>query len=95
MTIEEELYSLDKALPGDIIITERFSAKVAGHVGIVIDTINVDGTYDVISNTSSGFDGSRGGTIQQNYTIKKWMQKVMPKNSTKTFCFRYLGGFRP
>jgi len=88
-------YELKDAKPGDIIITERFSNTVAGHVGVVIDTINVDGTYDVISNSSSGFDGSRKGTIQQNYTIKKWIKKVMPKNPTKTFCFRYSGGFRP
>jgi len=88
-------YSLDKALPGDVIITKRFNATKAGHVGIVIDTINVDGTYDVISNTSTGFGGTRKGTIQQNYTIKTWKNTVMPKNPTKTFCFRYSGGFRP
>jgi hypothetical protein len=87
-------YELKDALPGDVIITERFSATVSGHVGIVIDTINADGTYDVISNTSSGYDGSRKGTIQQNYTVKGW-SKITKKNPTKTFCFRYLGGFRP
>jgi len=87
-------YSLKDAKPGDIIITERFSATVSGHVGVVIDTTNVDGTYDVISNTSSGYNGSRKGTIQQNYTVKSW-SKITKKNPTKTFCFRYLGGFRP
>jgi hypothetical protein len=87
-------YELKDAKPGDIIITERFSATVSGHVGIVIDTINADGTYDVISNTSSGYNGSRKGTIQQNYTVKGW-SKITKKNPTKTFCFRYSGGFRP
>jgi hypothetical protein len=76
--------------PGDVINTERGSK--AGHVGIVMNTINKDGSYDVASNSSKGF-GSKGdpqGCGKLNYSIKKW-QSVTDRNPLRTFCWRYKG----
>lgn len=78
------------AKPGDIIVTAR--AKKAGHVGVVSDTIDSDGTYVIISNSSGGFRGSSPGTIQPNYSIKKW-QSVANRNPTQTYAFQYIGTF--
>jgi hypothetical protein len=80
----------EKAKPGDVIVTAR---KVkAGHTGIVIDTINADGSYNIISNSSSGFAGSAPGTIQQNYSILKW-NKVYYRNQSQTAAFEYIGPY--
>lgn len=50
--------------PGDVLVTQRGSR--AGHTGIYI------GNGDIISNSSSGFNGSAMGTVQQNYTVDAW-----------------------
>jgi hypothetical protein len=78
------------AKPGDIIVTERGSK--AGHVGVVIDTIHADGSYTVISNSSGGFRGAKKGTIQPNYTVKKWAS-IATRNPTRTFAYEYIGSF--
>jgi hypothetical protein len=79
--------------PGDIINTERnFSTDKAGHVGVVMDTKNNDGSYNVASNSSKGFGSSKDplGCGKLNYSIKKW-QSVTDRNPQKTFCWRYKG----
>ena len=80
----------EKSKPGDVIVTARGSQ--AGHTGIVIDTVNADGSYNIISNSSSGFAGSDPGTIQQNYSILKW-SKVYSRNPRKTASFEYIGSY--
>jgi hypothetical protein len=79
-----------QAKPGDVIITSR--RPPAGHTGIVIDTNNQDGSLNIISNSSSGFAGSAPGTIQQNYSIKKW-EKVALRNPPQTAAFEYIGPY--
>ena len=81
----------EKAQPGDIIVTSR--GNQAGHTGVVIDTINTDGSYNIISNSSSGFAGSDPGTIQQNYSILKW-GKIYSRNPRKTAAFEYIGEYK-
>ena len=80
-----------QAQPGDIICTKR-KAK-AGHVGVVSDTKSADGSFTVISNSSSGFRGSSRGSIQPNYTVKKW-QEIASRNPTETAAFEYIGPFK-
>ena len=80
----------EKAQPGDIIVTSR--GNQAGHTGVVIDTRNSDGSYNIISNSSSGFAGSDPGTIQQNYSVLKW-GKIYSRNPRKTAAFEYIGGY--
>jgi len=70
---------------GDIVVTAR-NGGVAGHTGIV------GNNGQIISNSSSGFNGSAKGTIQNNYTVDKWQTKVMPRNPNQTGVFRYVGG---
>lgn len=81
------------AQPGDIINTSRnFNPKAAGHVGIVIDEKDADGSYAIVSNSSSGFNdgGSTVRAIKLNYSVKKW-EKVAKRNPTKTFAVQYVG----
>lgn len=73
---------ITQAKPGDIIITARGSQ--AGHTGIV-----VDGGH-IISNSSSGFNGSNPGTIQRNYTLDGW-SSITSRNPGFTHVFRFLG----
>lgn len=80
----------ESAQPGDIIVTAR--GNQAGHTGVVIDTRNADGSYNIISNSSSGFNGSDPGTIQQNYSILKW-GAVFTRNPKKTAAFQYIGPY--
>jgi hypothetical protein len=79
-----------QAKPGDVIVTSR--RPPAGHTGIVIDTKNKDGSLNIISNSSSGFNGSAPGTIQQNYSIKGW-EKVALRNPPQTAAFEYIGPY--
>jgi hypothetical protein len=76
--------------PGDIINTERGSSS--GHVGVVLNEINKDGSYTIASNSSGGFGNSNDplGCGKKNYSIKKW-QSVTNRNPTRTFCWRYKG----
>jgi type VI secretion system secreted protein VgrG len=74
---------IDKAKPGDIIVTPRGTR--AGHTGVV----GKDG--HIISNSSSGYHGSKPGTIQDNYTVDKWQSSVSPRNPGKTVVYRYVG----
>jgi hypothetical protein len=76
--------------PGDVINTERGSR--AGHVGIVMDTKNKDGSWNVASNSSGGFGNSSDplGCGKMNYSITKW-QSVTNRNPNRTFCWRYKG----
>lgn len=80
----------EQGKPGDVIITAR--GRTAGHTGIVIDTLNSDGSLNIISNSSDGFAGSNPGTIQQNYSIKKW-SNISSRNPTKTASFEYIGPY--
>lgn len=79
-----------QAQPGDVIITAR--AIKAGHTGVVIDTKHRDGSYNIISNSSSGFNGSSPGTIQQNYSIIKWTS-IYNRNTFQTAAFQYIGSY--
>jgi len=76
--------SLSQAQPGDIVVTARGSK--AGHTGIV------GNNGEIISNSSSGFNGGAKGTIQNNYTIAKWQSSIAPRNPSQTAAFRYVGG---
>jgi hypothetical protein len=76
--------------PGDVINTERGSS--AGHVGIVLNEMNKNGTYTVASNSSGGFGNKADplGCGKKNYSIKTW-ESVTQRNPSKTFCWRYKG----
>ena len=76
------------AQPGDILNTARGSK--AGHIGVVINTKNNDGSWNVVSNSSKGFAGGGGGAVKQNYSVKKW-QDVANRNPSETFAYRYIG----
>jgi muramidase (phage lysozyme) len=65
--------------PGDVLVTKRGSR--AGHTGIYV------GNGKIISNSSSGFQGSAPGTIQQNYTVTNW-KKVTNRNPSGSAVFR-------
>ena len=79
------------AQPGDIINTARNGATgKAGHIGVVIDIKDKNGTWAIVSNSSKGFAGGGGGAVKQNYSVKAW-QSVTDRNPTKTFAFRYIG----
>jgi hypothetical protein len=90
------------AQPGDIIITSTkmngAQVEKAGHVGIVIDTKNIDKvSWDVISNSSGGFSYDKSvkvsdGSIQLNYTVNKWAN-IASRNPTRTACFTYVGPY--
>lgn len=84
--------------PGDVINTEKPSPEVSGHVGIVMDTKNADGTWNVASNSSKGFGdpntNEKRGAGKMNYSIKKWESgpyPVYPRNPSGTHCWRYKG----
>jgi hypothetical protein len=76
------------AQPGDILNTAK--ASESGHIGVVINTKNNDGSWNVVSNSSEGFSGGGGGAIKQNYSVKKW-QDVANRNPSGTFAYRYIG----
>ena len=81
----------ESAQPGDIMNTARnFSTNKAGHIGIVIDVKDKDGSWAIVSNSSKGFAGGGGGAVKQNYSVKKW-SSVTKRNPSKTFAFRYIG----
>ena len=80
----------ENAQPGDVIVTAR--GNEAGHTGVVIDTKNPDGSYNIISNSSSGFAGSGPGTVQQNYSVRKW-SPITSRNPKKTAAFEYIGSY--
>ena len=50
--------------PGDILMTP--TAGKTGHTGVYV------GNGKVISNSSGSYQGSKPGTVQQNYTITEW-----------------------
>ena len=75
---------ISQATSGDLVVTARNGAR-AGHTGVV------GNNGQIISNSSSGFNGSARGTIQQNYSIASWQQKVTPRNPSQTSAFRYIG----
>jgi len=62
-----------------------------GHTGIVVSD-KKDGHYTIISNSSKGFGGSNPGTIESNYTIKKW-ENVAARNPSQTTAFQYIGKY--
>jgi hypothetical protein len=80
--------SWQDAQPGDILNTAK--ARESGHIGIVINTKNKDGSWNIVSNSSEGFEGGGGGAIKQNYSVKKW-QSVANRNPSGTFAYRYIG----
>jgi len=77
------------AQPGDILNTARKEPQ-SGHIGVVINTKNNDGSWNVVSNSSKGFAGGGGGAVKQNYSVKKW-QSVTNRNPSGTFAYRYIG----
>ena len=77
-------FDLRESAPGDIVVTAR-AGKRAGHTGVVVEN------YEIISNSSGGFHGSKPGTIQKNYSIDKWQESVTPRNPEQTKAFRYIG----
>jgi hypothetical protein len=58
--------------PGDILVT-RSDCGPAGHTGVY------SGNGNIISNSSSGFQGSSPGTLQQNYDIGSWNSGVISR----------------
>jgi len=79
------------AQPGDIMNTARnFSTNKAGHIGVVVDIKDKNGSWAIISNSSKGFAGGGGGAVKQNYSVKAW-QSVTDRNPSETFAFRYIG----
>jgi len=70
--------------------SRNFSTNQAGHIGIVIDVKDNDGSWAIVSNSSKGFEGGGGGAIKQNYSVKKW-KSVYNRNPSKTFAYRYIG----
>jgi len=79
------------AQPGDIMNTARnFSTNKAGHIGVVVDVKDKNGSWAIISNSSKGFAGGGGGAVKQNYSVKAW-QSVTDRNPSETFAFRYIG----
>ena len=86
--------SIDEGKPGDIVVTKKGSK--AGHTGILVYQGKGKSSYTIISNSSSGFSGDKRGQIEMNYTVASWKagrSAVMPRNPTKTHCFRYGGTF--
>lgn len=85
---------LEDGQAGDIVNTSKnFNPKASGHIGVVLDTTNKDGTKNIASNSSKGF-GSKSdplGCGLINYSIKSWKKKVYPRNPSKTWCWRYKG----
>ncbi len=65
--------------PGDVLVTKRGSR--AGHTGVYV------GNGNIVSNSSSGFQGSDPGTVQQNYTVDKWYG-VTSRNPAESAVFR-------
>jgi len=82
--------SISSAQPGDVLVTAR--GTKAGHTGVVTNTLNSDGSYNVISNSSSGFAGSAPGTIQKNYSIRRW-SSITARNPTQSLAFQYIGPY--
>jgi hypothetical protein len=79
------------AQPGDILNTGRnFTSGKAGHIGIVIDEKHSNGSWTVVSNSSSGFAGGGGGAIKRNYSVKAW-EDVAKRNPSETFAYVYIG----
>ena len=58
--------------PGDILVT-RSDCGPAGHTGVY------SGNGNIISNSSSGFQGSSPGTLQQNYDVGSWNSGVISR----------------
>jgi hypothetical protein len=89
---------IDQGAPGDIVNTSSIpatttKAKVTGHVGVVINQRDSDGTWKIASNSSKGFgnDTDKLGCGKINYNITSWKKKNMPKNPSGTWCWRYKG----
>jgi hypothetical protein len=68
----------------------NFSTNKAGHIGVVVDVKDKNGSWAIISNSSKGFAGGGGGAVKQNYSVKAW-QSVTDRNPSETFAFRYIG----
>ena len=74
---------IDQMEPGDILVTARGSR--AGHTGIYV------GDGRIVSNSSSGFQGSARGTIQNNYNVNSWKKGVVSRNPEQSAVFRHVG----
>lgn len=75
--------------PGDILVTRSQGTGrtcTYGHTGIYV------GNGRIISNSSSGFQGSAPGTVQDNYSVDTWNQPncrgVVYKNPDQSAVFR-------
>ena len=89
---------IDEGMPGDIVNTASILAtatkkKITGHVGVVLNEKDGDGTWKIASNSSAGFGSSADpqGCGRKNYSIKTWKSKNMWKNPSGTWCWRYKG----
>jgi hypothetical protein len=86
------------AQPGDIIDTVTVG-NVNGHIGVVIDEkINDGKSYDIISNSSSGYTGkvndkSKAGSIQRNYSVNKWSEIANRKGVGQTYAYYFVGKY--
>lgn len=69
-------------MPGDVLVTKARSGK-AGHTGVYA------GNGNIISNASMGYEGSKPGTVEQNYTYGKWRNGTA---TTKSVVSRNPGG---
>jgi len=82
--------------PGDIVDTITIATR-NGHIGVVSDTQNNrPGTWDIISNSSSGYNpllGVKIGTIKSNYNTYSWGSGVATRSGVgPTYIFRFKCG---
>jgi hypothetical protein len=82
--------------PGDIVDTITVATR-NGHIGVVSDTQNNrPGTWDIISNSSSGYNpllGVKIGTIKSNYNTYSWGSGVATRSGVgPTYIFRFKCG---
>ena len=71
--------------PGDVLVTARGSR--AGHTGIYVGS-NAGVQNEIVSNSSSGFQGSARGTVQPNYSVSAWDSGVTSRNPSRSGAFR-------
>lgn len=82
--------------PGDIVDTITIATR-NGHIGVVSDTQNNrPGTWDIISNSSKGYNPLLGvtiGTIKSNYNTYSWGSGVATRSGVgPTYIFRFKCG---
>jgi len=75
------------AQPGDCLVTVTIKPPPHGHIGFVANTLDTDGSYDVISNST------RKKAIMSYYSIKKWSEIATRKGVGRTYAYEFIGTF--